>query len=176
MIIAGTGHRPQKLGNEFDMKGPYSEYIISQLQKIFDQYKPDNVISGLAIGFDQILALVALDNNINLTAAIPFKGQETKWPQSSQDIYNEILAHPLTTVVIIDDKLDITNPTTTFWQISNAMQKRNEWMVDQLIDIEDQLVRVWDGSKGGTYNCIKYAKKTIGENRIIPIDIKHLSI
>ena len=33
------------------------------------------------------------------------------------------------------------------------MQKRNEEMVDRC----DLLIGVWDGSKGGTYNCINYA-------------------
>ncbi len=35
------------------------------------------------------------------------------------------------------------------------MQKRNEWMVDNC----DMLVAVWDGTDGGTYNCIDYAKR-----------------
>lgn len=35
------------------------------------------------------------------------------------------------------------------------MQKRNEYMVD----LADRVIAVWDGSKGGTANCIKYAEK-----------------
>ena len=35
-----------------------------------------------------------------------------------------------------------------------AMQKRNEYMVD----LADRVIVVWDGSKGGTANCVKYAE------------------
>ena len=36
------------------------------------------------------------------------------------------------------------------------MQKRNEYMVDNC----DLLIAVWDGTSGGTANCVKYAKAT----------------
>lgn len=36
------------------------------------------------------------------------------------------------------------------------MQKRNEYMVD----LADKVIAVWDGSKSGTANCVKYAEKT----------------
>lgn len=45
------------------------------------------------------------------------------------------------------------------------MQKRNEYMVD----LADKVIAVWDGSKGGTGNCVRYAEKCGKEIiRIIP--------
>ena len=35
------------------------------------------------------------------------------------------------------------------------MQKRNEYMVD----LADRVIAVWNCSKGGTANCVKYAEK-----------------
>ena len=35
------------------------------------------------------------------------------------------------------------------------MQKRNQFMVDH----SNLLIAVWDGSSGGTSNCVAYAKK-----------------
>ena len=35
------------------------------------------------------------------------------------------------------------------------MQRRNEYMVDKA----DTLIAVWNGTSGGTANCVKYAKK-----------------
>ena len=35
------------------------------------------------------------------------------------------------------------------------MQRRNIWMVDE----SDYVIAVWDGSNGGTGNCVKYAQK-----------------
>ena len=50
------------------------------------------------------------------------------------------------------------------------MQKRNEYMVDQ----SDKVIAVWDGSKSGTYNCIKYTKKQNKE--IIVINPKEIEV
>ena len=57
MIIAGTGHRPDKLGG-------YSDDVLSKLIKLarttlFD-LKPKKVISGMALGWDMALAYAAL--------------------------------------------------------------------------------------------------------------------
>ena len=49
------------------------------------------------------------------------------------------------------------------------MPKRNEFMCDKA----DILITVWDGSKGGTANCIRYMKK-LGKE-IIRIDPSNLS-
>jgi uncharacterized phage-like protein YoqJ len=35
------------------------------------------------------------------------------------------------------------------------MQKRNEWMTDN----SKYIIAVWDGTKGGTGNCVNYGKK-----------------
>jgi hypothetical protein len=43
-------------------------------------------------------------------------------------------------------------------------------MVDRLVAPEDRLVACWDGSTGGTANCVGYALRTIGESRIVRID------
>ena len=49
------------------------------------------------------------------------------------------------------------------------MQKRNEYMVDKA----DIVIAVWDGSSGGTGNCVKYAQK-VGKSivKLNPVDIK----
>jgi len=44
------------------------------------------------------------------------------------------------------------------------MNDRNEWMVDN----SDYVIAVHDGSKGGTYNCIQYAKKNSKEITTLP--------
>ena len=48
------------------------------------------------------------------------------------------------------------------------MEKRNEYMVDH----SDIVIAVWDGSKSGTENCIKYAQKL--NKRIIRINPNNL--
>lgn len=146
MIVCGTGHRPNKLGG-------YSNFIFNKLVTIAEEWilenTPDRVISGVALGWDQALAQAALNNNIPLTSAIPFKGQEKNWPEESQKKYKEIITK--------SDKVHIVcSGSYENWK----MQKRNEWMADN----SDLVLAMWDGSNGGTGKCIKYAEK---KNKLI---------
>ena len=144
MLIAVTGHRPNKLNNEYDGSGPLSQKISNALQGIINTYKPSGLMSGMALGVDMLWAELAIKNNLDLIAAIPCANQESVWPKSSQDRYNAILSYPKC-------KRHVLNVTFT----AGCMQERNIWMVDKC----DLLTAVWDGSSGGTGNCVKYAKK-----------------
>lgn len=155
MIIAVTGHRPHRLGNEYNGEGPYTDYLVEEFDKIIDEWKPTKIISGMALGVDTIWACCGLSLDIPLIAAVPFEDQEMKWPDHSQEMYWNLLRHPLTEIVYV------CLPGYEVWKL----QKRNEWMVDHA----DVLVAVWnEDEEGGTWNCIKYARsKGI---RIIYID------
>ena len=76
MQVSFTGHRPHKLGGEYNYKGPYTEYILKRVEEELVKLKPALVISGMAIGTDQIAALQAIIMQIPVLAAIPFEGQE----------------------------------------------------------------------------------------------------
>jgi uncharacterized phage-like protein YoqJ len=144
-VLAGTGHRPSRLGNEYSMRGPISNHIKSCIRKIFEQEQPTSIISGMALGFDTILAMYALENNIPVTAAVPFRGQEDKWLPKSQHLYKQILADPNVTV------REICDPGYSI----EKMFIRDRWMIDNC----DKVVACWDGQKfGGTYKTILYAK------------------
>lgn len=141
MIIAGTGHRPNKLGG-------HAPEIISRLEAlalaVLQKHRPTSVISGMALGWDTALAEASIKLGIPLIAAVPFEGQEKKWPAQSQKRYCLILK--LAQQVHI-----VTKGGYSPW----AMQLRNEWMVDNA----DLVSALWDGSEGGTGNCIQYALK-----------------
>lgn len=170
MKIAITGHRPNKLGNDYDgtselIKSIKSEICI-QMYKHTSRY-PDMFIegiTGMALGIDQLFADICIKANIPFIAAIPCIGQWSKWPQKSIKLYDEILANPLCTKYLVSDSV----------YFDGCMDKRNIWMVDQLTEPEDRLIAVWDGSKGGTCNCHNYAKHAIGQDKIIRINPKLL--
>lgn len=153
MKIAVTGHRPNKLGNEYALHGPYSDYIRAELQKVIDSYKPTAIISGMALGVDTIWALLGITNSVPVIAAIPCKGQDSKWPKNARVLYQMILSYPLVTIEMVSNEL----------YSFTCMQNRNKWMVDNC----DFLVAVWDGSEGGTANCVDYALKAKKELIII---------
>lgn len=109
---------------------------------------PDEVISGVALGWDTAWAIAALRLGIDLTCAVPFEGQERAWPPQSQQRYHKILRKSHRVEIVCKGSYSAA-----------AMQKRNEWMVDN----SDRVVALWDGSSGGTGNCIKYAKRRNAE-------------
>lgn len=141
VVAAGTGHRPDKLGG-------YSEAVTARLVDLARaallHYRPEKVISGMALGWDTALALAALELGIPLIAAIPFEGQEKAWPAVSQARYRDILSRATEIVIVSAGRY-------SGWK----MQVRNEWMVDRC----DILLALWDGSEGGTRNCLRYAER-----------------
>ena len=140
-VLSFTGHRPQKLGG-------YSDHTRMSLFRfatmILREEKPSEVVSGMAQGWDHAVAVAAIMEGIPLTAAVPFKGQENMWPSEAQDRYRGVLAKATTVVVVSEGSYS-----------APKMMTRNRWMVDR----GDKLVALWDGTEGGTSNCVAYAKK-----------------
>ena len=97
----------------------------------------------MALGVDQWAAHIAHKLGIPFIAAIPFEGQEKAWPEKSQKVYR--LLRKLADEEVIVSPGDYS---------AAKMQVRNEWMVDHC----DTLIAVWNGTSGGTGNCVKYAK------------------
>lgn len=143
MVISGTGHRPDKLGG-------YGKEAHDRLVTIactgLGDVKGDvtRVISGGALGWDQALAEAALRLGLPLTLALPFAGFWSKWPKASQD-YLELLVSRADKVVYVCEG------DYAPWK----MQERNKWMVDN----SDTVLALWNGTDGGTANCVKYATK-----------------
>ncbi len=140
MIVAFSGHRPQKVGGYGDT--PLRRAITSALRNILVELRPTLAISGMALGVDQWAAQLCIDLSIPFDAYVPFNGQESRWPDASKREYLALLRKARKIRVIAN-------------AYSNAaFQRRNEAMVDDC----DVLVAVWDGSAGGTANCVRYAE------------------
>jgi len=140
MLIAATGHRPDKLGGY----GVHDARLEAIARGYLSLMQPAGVITGMALGWDTRFALAALSLGLQVHAAVPFEGQESRWPWQSQQTYRSILARCATVTVVCPGG---------FSKI--AMQQRNEWMVDRAV----RICAMWDGSAGGTGNCIRYAEK-----------------
>jgi uncharacterized phage-like protein YoqJ len=132
-----TGHRPKDINIPIiDLKNILTDRIL--------KYKPTSLISGMAIGVDILTAQIAIENNIDLVAAIPFVGQEKLWNDNQKYLYNNILKLAKKKVIVCEGEY-----------AAYKMQIRNEYIVDNC----DVLIAVHNGKKyGGTYNCIKYAE------------------
>jgi len=142
LIVAATGHRPDKIGG-YDWNNPTRQRIRLWMDQQLVALDATKAISGMALGVDSDFFDVANGFEMDVVAAVPFKGQEKAWPRSSQEEYHRRLREATEVVYVCDEGY-------AAWK----MQKRNQWMVDNC----DVLLAIWDGSDGGTANCVKYAQ------------------
>lgn len=147
--ISFTGHRPNKLPylNESD---PECVKLKDRLENVVRGLIADGAdifYSGMALGVDMWAAEIILKlkrefSNVRLTALIPCPEQAELWGEELKARYEDILAR-CDKVITISPRYD-----------SECMKKRNMALVDSC----DVLIAVFDGSRGGTYQTVNYAK------------------
>lgn len=143
MIVSFSGHRPSKLGG-YTLPNPTYLSVCQRLEALLLELQPTKAISGMALGIDQWAANICVKLSIPFVAAVPFLGQENAWPETSQKIYHKLLKKANEVVIVSEGGY-----------AANKMQRRNEWMVESC----DLLIAVFDGTPGGTGNCVAYAEK-----------------
>ena len=160
MKICITGYRPDKLPKRYGYNIDSAAYkdlskVIKDVLLIELMHHQENAlecISGMALGVDQLYVKTTDEFrkspsmrgfSVSITAAVPCRGQETKWPVHSREVYHQILS-------LCDQVHFVHNGPFT----PSCMEERNRWMVDR----SDAVIAVWDGKSGGTANCVKYAK------------------
>ena len=147
--LAVTGHRPDKLWG-YSYKRPQYIALGKQIRDYILGSGHVHFITGMALGVDTIFALVVLKlkqqypNTYTLECAIPCRNHSCKWQSESVKLYHEIVCQADTVTLVSDTEYT-----------PHCMQLRNEYMVDHC----DELLAVWDGSSGGTGNCVQYAKR-----------------
>ena len=166
MIIAVTGHRPPKLGSYRTpnpiyraVKNAITEFLQQKQAEVMEMPDPLIVLSGMALGVDQWTAEICNEWGIPWDAIIPFRGFENRWPDEAQRKYHDLIHSARREVVIAD----------TYEYKASHLYRRNAWMVDN----SDFVLAVWNGSAGGTANCVEYARRRGKrvENLQLPIEI-----
>lgn len=140
MILAVTGHRPNKLGG-------YGRGVEMSLLRLagseLRSLKPESVLTGMALGWDTAIARAAIALGIPFTAVVPFDGQEGCWPMESRRAYYRLLK----------DAKDVVTVCTGGYA-SWKMLRRDRWLVDNA----EHLLALYSGAKGGTAHCVEYAQ------------------
>lgn len=164
LVIAVTGHRPDKLPDRetgYDVPNPFYDIVVKGLVDAFTQYKPAYVISGMALGTDQWAAEICVNMEIPFIAALPFRGQESRWPPKSKAHYYWLLSKAYKQFVICEGGFEA-------WK----MQRRNEWMVASC----HMMVAVYNGDpSGGTFNCLTAAAAAGKFIHYVPIPSKGMT-
>lgn len=144
-----TGHRPEKLPwglNESAEDCRRVKILIADLLQELYRSGYRHFICGLAAGADMYFgeAVVALRDehpDVTLEAAVPYEGQDRRWPASLRERYFRLSLECDTVTVLRKE------------YAPGCMMARNRYMVDR----SSQLLALYDGRPGGTYNTIVYA-------------------
>ena len=151
-----TGHRPNKLFG-YDLLVPQyqtlAKLVYGYCEFLYSKRGVRNFISGGALGFDTV-AFFAVNSlklrhpDVRNILAIPFVGQENAWrSELDKDRYNRMKS--LADSVVLVENLDQYKSTS----IPGKLNQRNLYMVDN----SDFVIACWNGTTGGTCNCLKYA-------------------
>lgn len=149
-----TGHRKlagQYYSGSINTPGPWTNVYNTLYNLLRDQAIVNKFIAGGAIGFDTLAAQVVLalkfaGKPFELTVAVPFAGQESKWPRKSREIYTAICNAADNVVVVSEGSYS-----------PQKMQIRNEWMIN---NTDYTLALFTRGTAaGGTFNAVQYALK-----------------
>jgi len=138
--ITFTGHRPGKLRDISAVKSKIRQFLSAQLRAHPDLL----VISGGALGVDQIAAEVCVELGIPFVFILPFPVPifTARWNSSARVHLRYLISHAVQTFVV----------QSTFSM--SGYQRRNEVMVRHC----DLLCAVWNGFSGGTANTVRYAQ------------------
>ena len=171
--ICFTGHRPNKLFG-YDILTEGNQQICQQTYDIVEDIIKKDLnqeyvfYHGGALGYDFFSFFVIMNLKANYPKVkikqimtIPFKKQYIKWKKEDIGNYFYCLKH--SDEIIYVDRLEEYSVKNVIQGIYHPakMQKRNEYMVDH----SDIVIACYDGSNGGTKNCITYAEK-LGKNII----------
>ena len=169
VTIAITGHRPGKLPCGYAYLPEQSVWakrffgrMVNGLMKFSAKYGHIRVLSGMALGVDQLFALAALEAkkqgaDLELTACVPCHNYSRKWRYENKRTYDAILKEADSVEYVVDGEYT-----------ADCLELRNRYMVDRA----NLLLAVWDGSRSGTANCVRYAEsKGVKVQRITPAEV-----
>ena len=159
-VIAGTGSRSLIL-DEGKMN-KVQEYLIDLLTQAKAKHGNNLVvISGMAEGFDEVLARASMSLGVTLIAAIPNKGYSAHYWGNRMNAFQDLAdyAHRSGGVHYVCG-------TSIYADGKHSNFVRNEWMADRA-----DIVLVYNPTSRGTAQCYNYCRTNGIKTFIINIDV-----
>lgn len=153
-VLAVTGHRPDRLfvganrtrGQRRDYSNSLARVKLLKLAEAeIAAIAPFRVLTGMALGWDTVVAEACLNLGIPFVACIPCDDQDVIWMQADKIRYRHLLK-------LAAGVVNVSPGPYETWK----MFTRNEYLVDHC----DVLLTLWDGNyTGGTGRCVQYAER-----------------
>lgn len=151
--IALTGHRPDRLGGYGP--NPVADWAYRTTTEVLKNLRErgyEEVLSGMALGYDQLGARAALEVGLRLVAVVPFAGQEEVWPPAAREAYRELLSRAAEVVIVAD----LAGSKDRKKAVAVAMEMRNRVLVESAALV----LACWDGRPGGgTWQALQWARQ-----------------
>ncbi len=161
-----TGYRPHRFLFSPDGLRPeqVQQALGAQIAALYEE-GCRTFVSGMCIGADlwavaEVVALRDSHPDICLVAAVPFEGQEERWPAAAQREYRRLLS--------ACDRVEVLAPRpSTPKEATACYRARNRWMVEQT----DRVLAVYDMEaaevRSGTAATVRYARRLLRPIRYI---------
>lgn len=156
-----TGHRAGKLPWRYHEDDPDCLALKAVIADLLEEAYASgyrHFLCGMATGTDTycgeaVVSLRRQHPDVTLEAAIPFRGQEKRFPKAQRERYARLLAACDTVTVLREERTP------------DCMMARNRYMVDR----SSLLIAVYDQRRGGTYNTVRYAEKQRRTIIVLPV-------
>ena len=150
MVLAFAGHRPEKLPWGSDEADPRCAALKIQIRDAVARAAErghTTFLCGMARGSDFWFAEAVLEQKkkrpeLRLEAYLPCPSQPDRWPAEDRKRYEGLLLECDAVHMVEQSYSD------------GCMLRRNRAMVDRC----EELLTLWDGSRGGTAAAIRYAR------------------
>lgn len=160
LVLAGTGSRSLE-SEDVTVKGDVYRLIREELLPFRNKPSKEFVVmSGMAEGFDKLLAVVALELNIKLWCAIPNKGYgKYYWGEKSLTGENRFaeylhIVKQATYLTYVMEEIHNCRYGELYLNGRHANFIRNDFMVK----IANEFL-VWEPTSAGTKDCLKTIKR-----------------
>ncbi len=142
--IAVTGHRPPDLGGYgYDVRNLLTGFAERSLAEM----DVEEVVTGMAQGWDQAVAHACVRLSVPFTAALPFESMGRRWPSGAIRILDQLLSAA--------DRVEIVGGDGAY---RYRFIVRDRWMVDYAAAAGGSCLALWNGREsGGTFATLSYA-------------------
>lgn len=146
MKLGVTGHRPKSICGAYDPDHPLCKWVKDTLHKVVKEAVEQGYTefhSGGALGSDTWFAEAVLAEKQKLILHVSFPSFPDLWPKRDQNKFHELCQRA--------SKVYIVSPNP-------YSPEKNQLRNIHLVNHCDKMVAVFNGTKGGTANCIEYIR------------------
>jgi uncharacterized phage-like protein YoqJ len=158
--VVVIGHKPTELGgydvDSATLRSKVAE-ILAAKRELADELV---VMTGMALGAEQLGAEAAALVGVPYVAVLPFPDLDAKWPRAARDHFEALLARAKGIVL-----LQARQPETR-QKAGAALARRDAWLLRHA----DEALAIWDGEDALVGRTVRSLRDRLGEEEVWVVD------